>query len=556
MPKETPTHGQLLSLLERAVQSAAPDEVVERLRWFTHFAKYHSISKTCSEFGIARTTFYRWYKRLDLEDLSTLQNTPKSALVTRVRARDVAPCIGCPLCYLIRRLSSWSKSPALAIALLLVTLLNITLLLFSIPQTAKASGWSAKILTNTEGFQTLDDSDAAVDIQLKFGDTINKSLIYERSAAQFKFDDDLSVQGFFNASGIDGAGLTDCDDSSSSKLLWDASTKTFSCGTDQNSGGPGTTTLQDAYDNDSDVGDAMITLTADDDSVLIKNPASGGTDSNHMMIIQQLSNGKALLLQTDSTTNPAFEIDTQTEGDNADSAPHISFGYAGAFDTNLFRDAANTLRTGGHFIIDEDLTVKGNVTVDQDLTVTGGLDGAGLADCDNPGDKLLWDDTLKQFTCGTDETASASADLKPYMVIDTTGNQTITNTEMTVNLDSESISNANYTLANDEITISEAGTYQVSYSVLYDITNNSGGNRGRVTSFIEDNDSGSFAVTPGSYASVYHRESAGGSGMSATFILVLSNANSEIRLRTHRTYGSTNLDTIANQTSLSIIKLE
>lgn len=38
-----------------------------------------------------------------------------------------------------------------------------------------------------------------------------------------------------------GAGLTDCDTAGTSKLLWDATTGKFSCGTDQNSGGSGGT---------------------------------------------------------------------------------------------------------------------------------------------------------------------------------------------------------------------------------------------------------------------------------------------------------------------------
>lgn len=42
----------------------------------------------------------------------------------------------------------------------------------------------------------------------------------------------LSVSGEISAGSFSGAGLTDCD-GTSSKLLWDASTKTFSCGTDK-----------------------------------------------------------------------------------------------------------------------------------------------------------------------------------------------------------------------------------------------------------------------------------------------------------------------------------
>lgn len=149
---------------------------------------------------------------------------------------------------------------------------------------------------------------------------------------------------------------------------------------------------------------------------------------------------------------------------------------------------------------------------------------------------------------------TASVDLKPYVVIDNTGNQAITATEATVVLQTESVSNAGYTLASNEITVNQDGTYLIMYSLNYNITDTAGGTRGRVTCHIQDDNSGSFAVTAGSYASVYHREAAGGSGLSGQTIRALTNGD-KIRLRVDRTYGSTNVDTIANQVSVSIIKV-
>ncbi len=58
-----------------------------------------------------------------------------------------------------------------------------------------ASSWSPSLLVNTEGFQVIDDDDTTADIVLRFGDTINKSLTYERTAGQFRFDDDLEILG-------------------------------------------------------------------------------------------------------------------------------------------------------------------------------------------------------------------------------------------------------------------------------------------------------------------------------------------------------------------------
>ncbi|MEK7581702.1 MAG: hypothetical protein AAB512_05490, partial [Patescibacteria group bacterium] len=49
----------------------------------------------------------------------------------------------------------------------------------------------------------------------------------------------FEVSGFASASKTFGSGLTDCDVTSTSKLLWDATTGKFSCSTDQTGGGSG-----------------------------------------------------------------------------------------------------------------------------------------------------------------------------------------------------------------------------------------------------------------------------------------------------------------------------
>lgn len=66
------THGQLISLLAQARAEGRDADVIRRLEWFAHFAQHRSISKTCQHFGIARTTFYRWLKRFDPQNLDSL----------------------------------------------------------------------------------------------------------------------------------------------------------------------------------------------------------------------------------------------------------------------------------------------------------------------------------------------------------------------------------------------------------------------------------------------------------------------------------------------------
>jgi hypothetical protein len=63
------------------------------------------------------------------------------------------------------------------------------------------SSWNPALLVNTEAFQILDDADTASNVSLKFGQTLEKSLTYNRTLEQFQFDDDLAVTGNVQTSG-------------------------------------------------------------------------------------------------------------------------------------------------------------------------------------------------------------------------------------------------------------------------------------------------------------------------------------------------------------------
>ncbi len=147
------------------------------------------------------------------------------------------------------------------------------------------------------------------------------------------------------------------------------------------------------------------------------------------------------------------------------------------------------------------------------------------------------------------------ADLKPYKVYDSTGGQTLT-VLLTVNLDTEEISNANYSLSNDEITIVAAGTYLVSFHLGAGVAGTSGGTRGGIKAWVESDDGGSYVEVKGLSDRDYHREVSGlSSGYSATQLLVHANPNKKIRLRAEETYSNTDVDTIANETGISILKV-
>jgi hypothetical protein len=80
VPLGLPSAGDLALLLAQA--HAYPAEVRERLEWFVHFDECRSISETCRRFAVARTTFYRWARRFDAKDLSTLEDNPTLGWMT------------------------------------------------------------------------------------------------------------------------------------------------------------------------------------------------------------------------------------------------------------------------------------------------------------------------------------------------------------------------------------------------------------------------------------------------------------------------------------------
>ena len=198
----------------------------------------------------------------------------------------------------------------------------------TIPTVEAASSFRPTIFVNTEAFLNIDDDDTSANVVLRFGDTLAKTLTFNRSLDRFEFNDDVYVAGTIQASNtlsgaivhaqsqlrasgslvvdgaaivnnstislyrnaspsltlsadgtsaniqsfsqpialnpsgnnvgvgkvdartkldvagaisgsfvyatrsFSGAGLSDCDTAGTSKLLWDATTGRFSCGTD------------------------------------------------------------------------------------------------------------------------------------------------------------------------------------------------------------------------------------------------------------------------------------------------------------------------------------
>lgn len=151
---------------------------------------------------------------------------------------------------------------------------------------------------------------------------------------------------------------------------------------------------------------------------------------------------------------------------------------------------------------------------------------------------------------------SGSTFLYPFMALDTTGNQVIAGVA-NMNIDSVEVSNAIYSLAADEITFTKAGTYLIAYTICHESTDIAGGDRADVHVYAEDDDGGAYATSPGSHSTAYNRETVGldSSVNHCTFLLVLANAGKKMRLRIERVTGTANIDTIANYSNVTILKI-
>ncbi len=68
-------------------------------------------------------------------------------------------------------------------------------------ETAHSSTWNPTLLVNTEAFQVIHEGDSTTDIDLRFGDTVNEKLYWDRTNSEFRFSDDIRVDGNITASG-------------------------------------------------------------------------------------------------------------------------------------------------------------------------------------------------------------------------------------------------------------------------------------------------------------------------------------------------------------------
>ncbi len=278
---------------------------------------------------------------------------------------------------------------------------------------AEASTWKPTALVNTEAFQSIDDADTTANVVLKFGDTLAKTLTYNRTSTRFEFNDHVYVNGNLTTTGtlsgayvhaektlsssgtlvfegaasgsslylgtsLAGAGLSSCSNTTNDKLLYNSATGRFSCGSDQTGAGPG---------------GGMTQTAADERYVQIQGDTMTGALTLNITTTQSTS-GALTILQRTHSTGAFIDSDTDREAavaiDAAGTsvAPHLLFGYQGTFDTNLFRSASNTLKTNDALEVDGNLTfgdaISDAITVnaaawtfanDTNFALSGGVNG-------------------------------------------------------------------------------------------------------------------------------------------------------------------------------------
>lgn len=125
---------------------------------------------------------------------------------------------------------------------------------------------------------------------------------------------------------------------------------------------------------------------------------AGNLMASGSLVTDQNTNSIAILVDSEATTAAAVQIDIQGDSDSA----HIQFGSGGTFDTNLYRQAADTLKTDDVFVADQRIGIGIDVpTTALDIEGTGELielgDGSAadsyLTFADGTDRNFGWDDS-------------------------------------------------------------------------------------------------------------------------------------------------------------------
>jgi hypothetical protein len=298
------------------------------------------------------------------------------------------------------------------------------------PTNASGPWWGVAMSSDAKVITALEN--AGGNIHISFSDSYQYGSV-AIGTGSVKGNAKLMVQGILSGvtlyatRSFSGAGLSDCDTAGTSKLLWDATTGRFSCGTDQGTAytaGQGLTLTSTSFRVNSTLTGAMLRfLTVSGSTVFAKDTlASSGTillkntaTSADMLVISTVSNANGYF--DSGTNNNAGLVLRENSGNKwtlLSQGTNDNFVIAG--DGGMGTDDFLTIGQSGNVGVGP----GGTMTPKAKLAVTGTISGttvyalnsfsgAGLTSCSNATtSKLLWDETTGRFSCGTDQTGGSS----------------------------------------------------------------------------------------------------------------------------------------------------
>ncbi len=91
MPARHSRLADVRRLLKQAAELELSAGAVLRLKWFLYAIEHDdNVSLACRHFGIARSTFVRWWNRFDAQDPSSLEETSRRPHTVRAPETDAA----------------------------------------------------------------------------------------------------------------------------------------------------------------------------------------------------------------------------------------------------------------------------------------------------------------------------------------------------------------------------------------------------------------------------------------------------------------------------------
>ncbi len=297
-------------------------------------------------------------------------------------------------------------------------------------------------------------------VQFGTGTTFDAKL-FRPSARTLRIDSNLQVVNVFSGATVyatrsfSGAGLsasTDCDTALTSKLLWDAATGRFSCGTDQSGASgivnhyvlasgdtmTGALTIDVAGENTTALsvsGATILNSSGKDNDVSIKNNQNNliffADASLSQVQIGQGSGPEYTLDVYDSSGTWGFKVGQGSAGQQLrlgdNEIGSFNAGSPAALYINPDGGNVGVGKTTAKAALDVLGTMSGTVVRGQNTLASSGtlvfegagsgaslylgsfLQGAGLRDCDTGAtSKLLWDEATGRFSCGTDQGGSGA----------------------------------------------------------------------------------------------------------------------------------------------------